>query len=49
MLLWPVAVVILAFGALRSGWLALRRGGIEWRGTHYSVTSLRTGRRLRFP
>jgi hypothetical protein len=34
---------------VRSAWLALRRGGIVWRGTRYSLASLRTGRRLRFP
>jgi hypothetical protein len=48
-LLWPVAVLILLFGALRSGWLVSQRGGIEWRGTRYAVKALRAGRRLRFP
>jgi glycosyltransferase involved in cell wall biosynthesis len=47
--LWPAAIVVLALGGVRSAWLALRRGGIVWRGTRYSLASLRTGRRLRFP
>jgi hypothetical protein len=48
-LLWPVAIGVLAFGAVRSGWLAQRQGGIVWRGTRYSMAALRAGRRVRFP
>jgi glycosyltransferase involved in cell wall biosynthesis len=48
-LLWPVAIVVFVFGALRSAWLALRRGCIVWRDTRYSIAVLRTGRRVRFP
>lgn len=48
-LLWPFAIVVLAVGTVRSGWLALRRGGIVWRDTRYSIATLRAGRRLRFP
>jgi hypothetical protein len=47
-LLWPFAVLVLAFGGVRSAWLALVRGGIEWRGTRYSLAALRAGRRVRF-
>jgi hypothetical protein len=47
--LWPVAIVVFVLGAVRSGWLALRRGGIVWRDTPYSIAALREGRRVRFP
>jgi hypothetical protein len=33
---------------LRSAWLCLRNGGIDWRGTHYSIAELREGQRVRF-
>lgn len=48
-LLWPVAIVVFVLGAVRSAWLAMRRGGIVWRNTRYSIAALRAGRRLRFP
>jgi hypothetical protein len=48
-LLWPFGVVVLAYGAVRSYFLMLARGGIEWRGTRYSTAALRAGRRVRFP
>ena len=48
-LLWPLAIVVFALGATRSGWLAFWRGAIIWRDTRYSVASLRAGRRVRFP
>ena len=47
--LWPFAIVVLAFGGVRSAWLALLRGGIVWRDTRYSIAALRAGRRVRFP
>jgi hypothetical protein len=47
-LLWPLAILVFAFGGVRSAWLALRQGGIEWRGTRYSLAALRVGRRVRF-
>mgnify|MGYP005613893075 CR=1 FL=1 len=46
--LWPLAIVVLALGGVRSAWLALRRGGIVWRETLYSIAALRAGRRVRF-
>jgi glycosyltransferase involved in cell wall biosynthesis len=49
LLLWPLGIVMLALGAVRSGWLALWRGCIVWRGTRYSIGALRAGRRVRFP
>jgi hypothetical protein len=41
----PLAWLVLVFGALRSTLLALVRGGITWRGTHYPLAALRRGRR----
>ena len=40
-LFFPLAGVLLAFIMLRSCWLAVRRGGIVWRGTFYSLEELR--------
>jgi hypothetical protein len=33
---------------LWSGYRCLRNGGIEWRGTHYSIEELRAGQRVKF-
>ena len=40
-LFFPLAGVLLAFIMLRSCWLGMRRGGIVWRGTFYSLEELR--------
>ncbi len=40
-LLQPLGFIVLAYAILRSTVLAHRRGGIEWRGTSYSLTALR--------
>jgi hypothetical protein len=44
-LLAPLGWLVFVFAALRSMVLTLRRGGITWRGTHYSLAALRRGRR----
>lgn len=49
LLLWPMGVVVMALGAVRSGWLAFWRGCIVWRDTRYSIAALRAGRRVHFP
>jgi glycosyltransferase involved in cell wall biosynthesis len=41
MLLFPAATVLLLYAMLRSMLLAIRRGGILWRGTFYSLRDLR--------
>lgn len=46
--LMPVASMVFAYAALRSGVVALRRGGVAWRGTVYSVAELRAGQRLTY-
>ena len=48
-LLVPVATVLAIALTLRSGWLAVRRGGLMWRGTLYPTELLRAGARFRFP
>jgi hypothetical protein len=48
-LLFPLGTAMLLGFGLRSGWLALRQGGIAWRGTLYPLRALREGMRLRFP
>lgn len=40
-LFFPLAGVLLVYIMLRSAWLCLRRGGIVWRGTFYSLEELR--------
>jgi hypothetical protein len=41
----PIGISVMFLGALRSMVLALFRGGIDWRGTRYSLTALRRGMR----
>ena len=36
-LLFPLGWAIMAFGMLRSAWLAHRRGGVVWRGTFHPI------------
>lgn len=43
-LLYAVAAVLFAWIVARAVWLTMRRGGVEWRGTHYPLAQLRTNR-----
>jgi glycosyltransferase involved in cell wall biosynthesis len=45
-LLAPLGAAVTVVLLVRSGWLALRRGGVLWRGTLYSCRQLREGRRI---
>jgi hypothetical protein len=47
-LIFPAGALIFAFAVLRSGVLALVRGGLLWRGTLYPTSELRNGQRYRF-
>jgi len=40
----PIGGLLFGFAIARSTWLALRRGGIVWRGTFYALAELRKGR-----
>lgn len=40
-LLHPIGVCVLIFAMLRSAFTAITGGGIEWRGTHYPLESLK--------
>lgn len=40
----PFALPVLVYAGLRSAWLTLRRGGVQWRDTFYPIAELRAGR-----
>jgi glycosyltransferase involved in cell wall biosynthesis len=48
LLLFPLGVVMFTAMVLQSGLKCLRNGGIDWRGTHYSIDELRAGQRVKF-
>jgi hypothetical protein len=45
-LAYPIGTVLMAVGLLRSTWMAVRAGGVSWRGTFYSLEELEQGRRF---
>jgi hypothetical protein len=45
----PVAAILWAAITVRAVVRAVRRGGLEWRGTFYPAEQLRQGARLKFP
>jgi hypothetical protein len=47
MLLFQAGHFLLSLALLRSGLRCLQRGGIEWRGTRYSLQELRRGQRVK--
>ncbi len=44
----PVGLLIMSWIMLRSAYICRRNDGIAWRGTHYSIDELRSGRRVSF-
>lgn len=48
LLLFPLGLLMFTAMALQSGFKCLRNGGIDWRGTHYSLDELRAGQRVKF-
>jgi hypothetical protein len=46
-LLMPVGLVILGFAMANGIWKSWRRGGIDWRGTTYTLAELRAGQRVK--
>ncbi|HEX2241682.1 MAG TPA: glycosyltransferase family 2 protein [Gammaproteobacteria bacterium] len=47
-LLLPFGMLLMSAMMLWSGYRCLRNGGIEWRGTRYSIEELRAGQRVKF-
>lgn len=47
-MLFPVGILLVSFMMLWSGYRCLKNGGIDWRGTHYSLQELRTRQRVKF-
>ena len=43
----PLGLAVNVALLLRSGWLGVRRGGIDWRGSRYSARALHEGKRVR--
>lgn len=48
LLLFPLGVLMFTAMVLWSGLKCLQNGGIDWRGTHYSIDELRAGQRVKF-
>jgi hypothetical protein len=48
LLLFPIGLLAISFMFLWSGYRCMKNGGIDWRGTHYSLAELRAGQRVKF-
>lgn len=48
LLLFPLGMLMFTAMVLRAGFKCLWNGGIDWRGTHYSIDELRAGQRVKF-
>ena len=44
MILYPLTVLLFAYILTRNVFLTYWRGGIQWRGTHYSLKQLRANK-----
>ena len=47
LLFFPVGLLMISVMMLRAGYKCLKNGGIDWRGTHYSLEQLRAGQRVK--
>jgi glycosyltransferase involved in cell wall biosynthesis len=47
-LLWPLGVLLFAYGSLRATWLVRERGGVLWRDTFYPLDQIEAQRRFEF-
>lgn len=43
----PLGILLISWVMIRSAYLCLRNDGIDWRGTHYSLSQLREGQRVK--
>ena len=47
-LFFPVGLILFSLMSLWSGYRCMKNGGIDWRGTHYTLKELRAGQRVKF-
>lgn len=47
-LFFPVGLIMLSLMMLWSGYRCMKNGGIDWRGTHYTLKELCAGQRVKF-
>lgn len=48
LLFFPVGLLMFSFMFLWSGYRCIKNGGIDWRGTHYTLDELRAAQRVKF-
>ena len=48
LLLFPVGLILISIMMMWAAYRCVKNGGIDWRGTHYSIDQLRAGQRVRF-
>lgn len=48
LLLFPVGLILITLMMMWAAFKCVKNGGIDWRGTHYSISQLRAGQRVRF-
>jgi len=48
MLFFPVGLLMIGLMFIWSGYCCIKNGGIDWRGTHYSLAALRKGQLVKF-